>query len=98
MIAFIFPGQGSQKVGMGQALVEAFPEARAAFRGSRSRVRRWRSGRPPPLSTLCFEGPEDRLALTEITQPAILDDQHRGVPRARVEGRPSRLRRRAQPR
>ena len=41
-------------------------------------------------ATLCFEGPEDRLALTEITQPAILTDQHRCLPRARVQGaRPS---------
>jgi [acyl-carrier-protein] S-malonyltransferase len=65
VIAFLFPGQGSQKVGMGQALAEAFAEARttfaeadAAFGGS--------------LSRLCFEGPEDQLTLTEQTQPAIL--------------------------
>jgi len=71
VIAFIFPGQGSQKVGMGKALVEAFPEARAAFEeGDRAFAD---PDRPSaPLSTLCFEGPEDRLALTEITQPAIL--------------------------
>jgi [acyl-carrier-protein] S-malonyltransferase len=65
VIAFLFPGQGSQKVGMGRELAEAFVEARttfdeadAAFGGS--------------LSGLCFEGPEDRLTLTEHTQPAIL--------------------------
>ena len=71
MIAFIFPGQGSQKVGMGQALAEAFPEARAAFEEA---DRAFTDGERPSaqLSTLCFEGPEDRLALTEITQPAIL--------------------------
>ena len=69
MIAFIFPGQGSQKVGMGQALVEAFPEARAAFEEADGAFGRRRSA---TLSTLCFDGPEDRLALTEITQPAIL--------------------------
>jgi [acyl-carrier-protein] S-malonyltransferase len=71
LIAFIFPGQGSQKVGMGKALVEAFPEARTAFEeGDRAFID---PDRPSvPLSTLCFEGPDDRLALTEITQPAIL--------------------------
>jgi [acyl-carrier-protein] S-malonyltransferase len=65
VIAFLFPGQGSQHVGMGRALAEAFSEARttfeeadAAFGGS--------------LSALCFEGPEDQLMLTEHTQPAIL--------------------------
>ncbi len=71
MIAFIFPGQGSQKVGMGQALVEAFPEARAAFQEADGA---FGDGEPSSatLSALCFEGPADRLALTEITQPAIL--------------------------
>ncbi len=71
MIAFIFPGQGSQKVGMGQALVEAFPEARAAFQEADAAFADGDVS-SPPLSTLCFEGPADRLALTEITQPAIL--------------------------
>jgi [acyl-carrier-protein] S-malonyltransferase len=71
VIAFIFPGQNSQKVGMGKALVDAFPEARAAFEESDRAFAD--ADRPSePLSTLCFEGPEDRLALTEITQPAIL--------------------------
>ena len=65
MIAFIFPGQGSQKVGMGQALAAAFPEARAVFDEADAAL-------GEPLSALCFEGPEDRLALTEHTQPAIL--------------------------
>jgi [acyl-carrier-protein] S-malonyltransferase len=71
MIAFIFPGQGSQKVGMGQALVEAFPEARAAFDEADAA---FVDGERPSaaLSTLCFEGPAERLALTEVTQPAIL--------------------------
>ena len=71
MIAFIFPGQGSQKVGMGQALVEAFPEARAVFQEADAAFADGESA-STPLSTLCFEGPADRLALTEITQPAIL--------------------------
>ena len=71
MIAFIFPGQNSQKVGMGQALVEAYPEARAVFQEADAAFADGESA-STPLSTLCFEGPADRLALTEITQPAIL--------------------------
>jgi [acyl-carrier-protein] S-malonyltransferase len=65
VIAFIFPGQGSQKVGMGRALADAYPicretieEADAALGG--------------PLSRIIFDGPEDQLTLTENTQPAIL--------------------------
>ena len=65
VIAFVFPGQGSQKVGMGRALAEAFPECRAVFEEADAAL-------GEPLSQLCFEGPEDRLALTENTQPAIL--------------------------
>jgi [acyl-carrier-protein] S-malonyltransferase len=65
VIAFIFPGQGSQTVGMGKALAEAFPEARGAFQEADAAF-------GGPLSTLCFEGPEDQLTLTEHTQPAIL--------------------------
>ena len=56
MIAFLFPGQGSQKVGMGKALAEAFGEARDTF----DEADRAFGG---PLSSLCFEGPEDRLML-----------------------------------
>ena len=71
MIAFIFPGQASQKVGMGKALSDAFPEARAVFEQADPAF--LDPARPAaPLSTLCFEGPEDTLGLTEITQPAIL--------------------------
>ena len=65
MIAFIFPGQGSQQVGMGLALAEAFPECRAVFDEADAAL-------GDRLSTLCFEGPEDRLTLTENAQPAIL--------------------------
>jgi len=71
VIAFLFPGQNSQKVGMGQALVEAYPEARAVFQEADAAFADGESA-STPLSTLCFEGPADRLALTEITQPAIL--------------------------
>lgn len=65
MIAFLFPGQGSQKVGMGQAWAEAYPECRAAMAEADAAL-------GEDLSGLCFNGPEDRLVLTENTQPAIL--------------------------
>jgi [acyl-carrier-protein] S-malonyltransferase len=65
VIAFIFPGQGSQKVGMGKALAEAFPLCRDTFTEADEAL-------GEPLSRLIFSGPEDRLMLTENTQPAIL--------------------------
>jgi [acyl-carrier-protein] S-malonyltransferase len=65
VIAFIFPGQGSQKVGMGKALADAFPICRETFDEADEAI-------GEPLSRLIFEGPEDRLMLTENTQPAIL--------------------------
>ena len=65
MIAFIFPGQGSQKVGMGRALAEAYPICRQAFDEADAALGQ-------RLSRLCFEGPEDQLMLTANTQPAIL--------------------------
>ncbi len=64
MIAFIFPGQGSQKVGMGKALADNFSEARAAFEEAEAAL--------PGLTRIIFEGPEGRLTLTENAQPAIL--------------------------
>ncbi len=64
-IAAVFPGQGSQKVGMGKALAEAFPESRAAFDEADAAL-------GFALSRLCFEGPESDLQLTANTQPAIL--------------------------
>jgi [acyl-carrier-protein] S-malonyltransferase len=64
-VAFVFPGQGSQKVGMGKALAEAAPAARAAFDEADAAL-------GFPLSRLCFEGPESDLQLTANTQPAIL--------------------------
>jgi [acyl-carrier-protein] S-malonyltransferase len=65
MIAFIFPGQGAHKVGMGRALAEAFPICRATFDEADAAL-------GAPLSRIIFEGPEDQLTLTENTQPAIL--------------------------
>src|SRR5687767_15941220 len=64
-IACVFPGQGAQKVGMGKELADAFPICRDAFREADEAL-------GESLSTLCFEGPEERLLLTENTQPAIL--------------------------
>jgi [acyl-carrier-protein] S-malonyltransferase len=74
VIAFIFPGQGSQKVGMGKALADAFPEARAVFDEADAALAADAAGSltPRSLSSLCFDGPEDQLTLTENTQPAIL--------------------------
>ena len=63
--AFVFPGQGSQKVGMGKALAGAFSESRAVFDEADAAV-------GFSLSGLCFEGPETDLQLTANTQPAIL--------------------------
>src|SRR3954468_6512130 len=64
-LAFIFPGQGSQAVGMGKDLAEKFPIARQTFEEADAVL-------GYNISDLCFNGPEEKLKLTEITQPAIL--------------------------
>jgi [acyl-carrier-protein] S-malonyltransferase len=63
--AFLFPGQGSQYAGMGKSLAENFEAARQAFEEADEAV-------GFSLSTLCFEGPEEDLKLTENTQPALV--------------------------
>ncbi len=61
----MFPGQGSQKPGMGRDLFDAYPAARAAFEEVDSAV-------GAPISTLCFQGPEANLTSTQNAQPALL--------------------------
>ena len=60
MIAFVYAGQGSQKVGMGRDLYEAYPAFRAVFDSAPVDF---------DLKSLCFEGPEERLNRTRYTQP-----------------------------
>ncbi len=65
MVAFVFPGQGSQYAGMGKDLADNFPVARQAFEEANDHL-------GINLSRLCFEGPEEDLQLTANTQPAIV--------------------------
>ncbi len=64
-VAFLFPGQGSQSVGMGKSLYSRYPAARRVFEQADEAL-------GFPLSRLCFEGPEEDLKLTRNTQPALL--------------------------
>ncbi len=64
-VAFCFPGQGSQEVGMGRAMSEAFPAARAVYD-------RAAEATGLAIADLCFEGPIERLSETDITQPALV--------------------------
>lgn len=64
-VAFLFPGQGSQSVGMGKLLAEQYSEARRVFEEADQTLNF-------PLAKLCFEGPEEELKKTENQQPALL--------------------------
>jgi len=64
-IAFLFPGQGSQAAGMGKALADTYPTAKAVFDEADAAL-------GFSISRMCFEGPDEALKLTENTQPALL--------------------------
>src|SRR3954468_15303234 len=64
-LAFLFPGQGSQSVGMGRELAAMYPLEQLTFDEADEAL-------GYKLSQVCFEGPEEKLRMTEITQPAIL--------------------------
>lgn len=64
-IGLVFPGQGSQSVGMGKALVAAYPSLKSLYEAASSVV-------GYDIATLCFDGPAEQLNLTEYTQPALL--------------------------
>jgi [acyl-carrier-protein] S-malonyltransferase len=64
-VVLLFPGQGSQKPGMGKDLIDAYPAAKMVFEQADEAL-------DAPLSRLCFEGPADELTLTQNAQPALL--------------------------
>jgi len=65
MIAFVFPGQGAQQVGMGRELADRFPECAETFEQADAAL-------DMSISRLCFEGPAEQLTLTEHAQPALV--------------------------
>jgi len=75
VVVCLFPGQGSQRVGMGCDLAAEFVVARRTFEEADDRL-------GVALARLCFEGPEETLRLTANAQPAILTAKRRGLPRA----------------
>ncbi|MBI4953693.1 MAG: ACP S-malonyltransferase [Myxococcales bacterium] len=83
-LAWVFPGQGSQVVGMGKAVADAYPAARAVFAEADRAL-------GEALSRLCFEGPLDALTLTRNTQPALVTTSMAilAALRARVPGLPA---------
>lgn len=81
MIAYVFPGQGSQSPGMGKELAEKFPAARQVFEEADRAL-------GFALSELCFNGPAEQLQLTENTQPAILTTSIAALRAMEVEGFP----------
>ena len=90
-IAFLFPGQGSQTVGMGKDLAETYPVAKQTFDEADDSL-------GYKISKLCFEGPEDQLRLTEITQPADPDCLSGRISRSKRKRYQARVRRGTQPR
>ncbi|MBU1035530.1 ACP S-malonyltransferase [bacterium] len=67
-IAFVFPGQGSQKIGMGKDLIENYPEAKILFNKANTALKE----EGVDIGKICFEGPEEELKNTVNAQPAIL--------------------------
>src|SRR5216684_880399 len=81
-IAFLFPGQGSQQMGMGKDLADNFPAARQVFEEADHAL-------GFALSELCFNGPAEQLQLTENTQPAILTTSIAALRALQSEGFPA---------